>query len=129
MIFACQWSVHLLEHITTLPSHVQPSIPTGTLHYVIQKLHIQSHKLHCQLNYSLNLLPGAGCTDGEGIEQSWASLNPVTNSVKQMGLGPHHDTIDDHLDHGNWQKTVRLGEFLIIYFDGLQLNLWCQPFF
>ena len=84
--------------------------------------------LHCQLNYSLILLPGAGRTDGEGIEQSWASLNPVANSMKEMGPGAHHDTIGDHWGHGNWKKTVGLGEFLIIYFDGLLLNLWCQSF-
>ena len=36
----CQWSIHLLKHLAALPSHVWPIIPTGTLHYVILKLHI-----------------------------------------------------------------------------------------
>jgi hypothetical protein len=124
----CQWSIHLLERLAALPSHVRPIISTGTLHYVIPKLHIHSHKLNCQLNYSLNLLPGAGRTDGEGIERSWASLNPVANSTKEMGPGARHDTIDDHWGHWNWQKTVGLGAFLPLYFIWLNLNIGYQPF-
>jgi len=83
----CQWSIHLLERLAALPSHVRPIIPTGTLRYVIPKLHIHSHKLNCQLNYSLNLLPGAGRTDGEGIERFVASLNPSLTARKRMGPG------------------------------------------
>ena len=92
----CQWLIHPLERLAALPFHIQPIIPPGTLCYVIPKLHIHSHKLNCQLNYSLNLLPGAGKTVDKGIEWSWANLNPVTNNMKEMGPGACHDTIDNH---------------------------------
>lgn len=110
---ACQWSIHLLERMAALPSHIRPIIPSGTLRYAIPKLHIESHKLHCQLNYSLNLLPGAGRTDGEGIKRSWANMGLVANSTKEMGPGARHDTIDDHWGNWNWQKTVSLGKFIL----------------
>lgn len=109
----CQWSRHLEDRLKALPSHIQLNIPEGSLRYVIPKLHIGSHKLYCQLTYSLNFLPGVGRTDGEGIERSWAAMNPVANSTKEMGPGSRHDTLDDHWSFWNWRKIVTMGTYLI----------------
>ena len=105
----CQWHKGLLERVKTLPMHLHPIIPEGTLRYVIPKLHIYSHKLPCQTEFSLNLLPGCTRTDREGIEQTHSNMGPVCNSTKQMGPGSHHDTMDCHWAHWNWQKIVSLG--------------------
>lgn len=106
---ACQWSIHLLERLEALPAHVRPEIPEGTLKYAIPKLHIYSHKQPCQTDFSLNLLPGAGRTDGEAIERTHANTGPVCNSTKQMGPGARHDTMDCHWNHWNWQKFIGMG--------------------
>ena len=72
---------------------VHPGVAHGSMLYEWAKwadnpkLHIQSHKLNCQLNYSLNLLPGAGWTDGKDIKQLWASLNLVANGMKAHSGG------------------------------------------
>ncbi|KAF9505610.1 hypothetical protein BS47DRAFT_1433238 [Hydnum rufescens UP504] len=52
---------------------------------VILKFHLPVHKQQCHMKFSLNLRPGAGCMDGEGIEHNWANINPATNSTKEMG--------------------------------------------
>lgn len=108
---ACQWNIHLLERLASLPTHLRPVIPEGTLRYAIPKLHIYSHKLPCQTDYSLNLLPGAARTDGEGVERTHSNTGPVCNSTKQMGPGSRHDTMECHWAHWNWQKVVGMGTY------------------
>lgn len=81
----------------------------------IPKCHCPAHKLECQPQHSLNLLPGLGRTDGEGIERGWSELNGVGNSTKEMGPGSRHDTIDDHLTHHNWRKSVLLGMYIFCF--------------
>jgi len=106
---ACQWSVNLPECLAKLPSNIRPPA-LGSTDIVIPKLHVYSHKLNCQTDYSLNYLRGAGRTDGEGIERTHSNTGPVSASTKQMGPGYHHDSLDWHWTHWNWQKFVGLGK-------------------
>jgi hypothetical protein len=108
----CQWSVNLQEHLSELPSSICPSL--GSADFVIPKLHVYSHKLKCQTNYSLNYLPGAARTDGEGIERMHSNMGPVCASTKQMGPGYRHDCLDWQWTHWNWQKIVGLGMYCLI---------------
>ncbi|KAL0568455.1 hypothetical protein V5O48_013526 [Marasmius crinis-equi] len=57
-------------------------------------------------------MPGAGSTDGEGIERQWANLGPIGTSTREMGLGHHRETIDDHISSWNWKKIMCSGERL-----------------
>ncbi|KAL0564368.1 hypothetical protein V5O48_017677 [Marasmius crinis-equi] len=80
--------------------------------FVVPKLHIQGHRRPCQERFSLHLLPGAGQTDGEGIERQWASLGPIGTCTKEQGPGHRRETIDDHLGWWNWNKVITLGFLL-----------------
>ncbi|THU90019.1 hypothetical protein K435DRAFT_802306 [Dendrothele bispora CBS 962.96] len=90
----CQWHKHLAKRMESMPELVRVDVPARTMDYVIPKLHIHGHNLNCQLNFSLNYTPGVGRTDGK------------------MGPGTRHDTLDDHLHHWNWMKTIALGKIL-----------------
>jgi hypothetical protein len=118
---ACQWWVNLYECLNKLPAHIQPP-PIGTMDVVILKLHVYSHKLKCQMDYSLNLLCGAGHTDGEGIERTHSNTGPVCASTKQMGPGYCHDGLDWHWTHWNWQKIVGLGNYRRFSTSGLLVD-------
>jgi Kyakuja-Dileera-Zisupton transposase len=119
----CQWWRHLLERLALLPEHIRPTVIEGTLQFAIPKLHIYSHKeVPCQTDFSLNLMPGAGRTDGEGIERTHSNTGPVCNSTKQMGPGARHDTLDCHWAHWNWQKIVGMGASLCEYMDSPPAN-------
>jgi hypothetical protein len=114
---ACQWWINLLECLNKLPLHIRPP-PLGPTDVVIPKLHVYSHKLKCQTDYSLNYLDGAGHTDGEGIERTHSNTGPVCASTKQMGPGSHHDSLDWHWVHWNWQKIVGMGNCSHIFTNG-----------
>ncbi|KAJ7683544.1 hypothetical protein B0H17DRAFT_941748, partial [Mycena rosella] len=77
----CQWSRHLVDRLKELPPGVRLTLVLSLVRFVIPKLHIFSHKLLCQLFFSLNYTPGSACTDGKRIEQPWASIGPVATST------------------------------------------------
>ena len=90
----CQWSMKLLERMKCLPLLVQLHVILS-LTFVIPKLHIYSHKLKCQLNYSFYFHLGIGNTDGEGIERSHSYIGPLGTMTREMGPSSRHDTLDD----------------------------------
>ncbi|KAJ7747596.1 hypothetical protein B0H14DRAFT_3097001 [Mycena olivaceomarginata] len=100
----CQWWKFLLERMANLPPLALP--------VVILKMHIHAHTLGCQVKFLLNLVPGSGQTDGEGIECPWASISAITSSTRVSGPGARHDALDDHWNFWNWLKTIGLRKCL-----------------
>jgi hypothetical protein len=105
----CQWWKLLMERLRELPPLVRYFLILPMVVFVIPKLHIHAHTLTCNVLYSLNLVPGSGQTDGEGIERPWANIGGIASSTRIMGPGARHDTVDDHWGHWNWQKLISLG--------------------
>jgi hypothetical protein len=112
----CQWWKRLMERLAELPELVRCSLILPLIAFVIPKLHIHAHTILCHILYSLNLIPGSGQTDGEGIERPWANIGGIASSTRIMGPGARHDTVDDHWGNWNWQKLVGLGEFVCKHF-------------
>ncbi|KAJ7823928.1 hypothetical protein B0H13DRAFT_2375773 [Mycena leptocephala] len=108
----CQWWKKLMERLRELPELVRCFLILPMVAFVIPKLHIHAHTILCNTLYSLNLIPGSGQTDGEGIERPWANIGGIASSTRIMGPGARHDTVDDHWGHWNWQKLVSLPETL-----------------
>lgn len=106
---ACQWAVNFLRRLKEFPEHLQIELPVGELRFAIPKYHFNGHKEKDHTQYSLNLMPGAGRTDGEEIERTWPRHDGTATSTREMGPGFRHDTLEDHFGFGNWQKLVGLG--------------------
>ncbi|KAJ6568320.1 hypothetical protein DFH09DRAFT_917860 [Mycena vulgaris] len=107
----CQWWKNLLERLKLLPPLIQIHIILELFRFVIPKMHIHSHTMICQLLYSLNLIPGSGQTDGEGIERPWATIGGIARATRANGPGACADALDDHWNFWNWQKLIGLREF------------------
>ncbi|KAG1891797.1 uncharacterized protein F5891DRAFT_1197424 [Suillus fuscotomentosus] len=105
---ACQWKLNLTKRMNGLPEHLQMPAAVALAAFIsgIPKFHCPAHKEKCVIPHSLNLMPGIGRTDGEGIEHNWAEINRVANSTKEMGASYRHDVLDDHFGHHNWRKTL-----------------------
>lgn len=110
---ACQWSIHLAERLTHLPSHIQISLPPmpTELRYAIPKYHWRAHKEKDHHQYSLNLLPGVSRTCAETPESTWAKHEGTASSTREMGPGSRLDTLEDHFGFCNWRIVVNMGEF------------------
>ncbi|KAJ8494663.1 hypothetical protein ONZ45_g13153 [Pleurotus djamor] len=111
---ACQWTRNLGKRALAYPSEVVGSRfhqiqPT----YLVPKFHLYAHRDQCQVDFSFNLTPYVGRTDGESPERGWAAMNPVASSTKEMGPGSRRDTLDDHFGDYNWRKVITLHETLL----------------
>ncbi|KAF7346690.1 CxC2 domain-containing protein [Mycena sanguinolenta] len=104
----CQWYKNLVARMKELPPLVRFVLILKLFRFVIPKMHIKGHQLACQEEFSLNLVPGSGQTDGEGIERPWASIGAIATSTRVSGPGARHDALDDHWNFWNWLKTINL---------------------
>ncbi|KAJ8695381.1 hypothetical protein PTI98_007984 [Pleurotus ostreatus] len=105
---ACQWKANFPTRMLAFPSSLRIADAVH-VDFAIPKCHLLAHQTPCQTPHSLNLKPGVGRTDGEGIERDWSMINPAANSTKEMGAGSRHNTLDDLFSHHNWMKTTGLG--------------------
>ncbi|KAJ7642666.1 hypothetical protein DFH06DRAFT_1137218 [Mycena polygramma] len=108
----CQWWLYLFDRLSKLPPLVRLHVILKLCRFVIPKMHIHAHTLACQVKFSLNLVPGSGQTDGEGIERPWASIGAIATSTRVSGPGARHDALDDHWNFWNWLKTIGLASIL-----------------
>ncbi|KAJ6508194.1 hypothetical protein C8R45DRAFT_1207936 [Mycena sanguinolenta] len=89
---ACIWKVKLVERLKNLPPNVRLTLVLALVRFAIPKMHINAHKLRCQLLYSLNLILGSAQVDAEAIERAWAAIGGFS--------------------YWNWQKLVGIVELL-----------------
>ncbi|KAJ7059369.1 hypothetical protein C8F01DRAFT_1255069 [Mycena amicta] len=111
---ACQWKQHLRERVLNIldDSNIPTSLDQFDIQFGLPVWHAAAHEETCQATNSLSYAVGVGRTDGEGIERTWAVLNPIGFATKEMGQGNRHDTIEDKVDHINFEKNVGQGETL-----------------
>ncbi|KAF8215246.1 hypothetical protein K438DRAFT_1955238 [Mycena galopus ATCC 62051] len=122
----CQWFKNLEERLLLLPPLVRLQACMAIMRFVIPKLHIKGHLGDCQIEFSLNYVPGSAQTDGEGIERPWANIGGVASSTREMGPGSREDTLNCHWGYWNWEKILGLAERLRTRTDKAQLEYASQ---
>ena len=103
----CQWSKNLYTRMEEFPEHMRISegVKVGV---GVPSWHINGHRKKCQDDYNLGYMKGTGRTCGEEIETSWSHTNALGASVREMGPGAHHETLNDHWNGWNYRKVVGL---------------------
>ncbi|KAF8217898.1 hypothetical protein K438DRAFT_1747154 [Mycena galopus ATCC 62051] len=112
---ACQWKINLIlraqkiRETATLPTRLEDF----EIVFALPVWHAAAHEIEYQTQYSQSYTEGVGRMDREGIERTWAILNPLGFSTKEMGNGACHDAIEDKVDHVNFEKSVGQGDTLV----------------
>ena len=101
----CQWSQNLQSRMGDFPEHMRITEDVN-VEVGIPSWHITGHGKKCQDNYNLGYMKGTGRTCGEEIESSWSHTNPLAASVREMGPGVRHETLNDHWNGWNHRKVV-----------------------
>ncbi|KAF8122736.1 hypothetical protein K438DRAFT_1603507 [Mycena galopus ATCC 62051] len=111
---ACQWKINLLPRAEKIKetTNLRPRLDEYEIVFALPVWHAAAHEIECQTQNSLSYAEGVGRTDGEGIERTWAVLNPLGFSTKEMGNGARHDAIEDKVDHLNFEKNIGQGDTL-----------------
>ncbi|KAJ7152150.1 hypothetical protein C8R43DRAFT_1127232 [Mycena crocata] len=110
---ACQYYKNFWDRMRKLPEYLHLNIPESNLFFYVPNFHLPPHKEECHAPFSLHFGPGAGLSNGEGIEQNWENSNGAASQTKQMGPGSRQDTLDDILGAHNYRKTLALGRILL----------------
>lgn len=113
----CQWNVNLASRISKYPDRLKFNLTDGrTVNFVVPSFHLLAHGYSCQLLYAFPFLRGLGRTCGEGIEQNWASSNPLSASTQEMTPQQRDDVLHDHWGGANQRKKIGLGVYLRLLF-------------
>lgn len=109
---ACQWQINLPVHAKKIAEStgITTVLNDFEIQFALPVWHAVAHEVSCQTQNSLSFAVGVGRTDGEGIERTWAVLNSVGFSTKEMGDGARHDAIENKIDHVNFEKNIGQGE-------------------
>ncbi|KAJ7303441.1 hypothetical protein DFH08DRAFT_977124 [Mycena albidolilacea] len=109
---ACQWYKNLWGRMAIFPAEAQQSGEKKFV-FLVPKFHLPAHTEECNVNFSFNLTPSVGLTDGEAPERRWADANRLANSTSISGPGARRDTLDTHFQYSNWKKITKLGTVLL----------------
>ncbi|KAK0474993.1 hypothetical protein EDD18DRAFT_1367412 [Armillaria luteobubalina] len=109
----CQWHKNLWKQIEQYGPELALPIKPDNVIILVPKFHLPAHISECQEEFSFNLEPKVGTSDGEAPERGWAASNLVASSTKEMGPGSRRDTLDDHWGDNNWRKCVNIGISLL----------------
>ena len=112
----CQFIIYAAEQMEEYPEDLRTELADfkKELLYAIGKLHWHGHKPKGHSRYSLNYIPGAARTDGEGIERRWWDIQPLASSTRMMGPGGRQGALNDTWGFANWVKLIGLGMCLAI---------------
>ena len=78
---------------------------TTSLEVGIPSWHINGHGDNCKA-FSLGYMDGVGRTCGEEVETTWAQTNALGTSIREMGPGARHETLNDQWCGLNFRKIV-----------------------
>lgn len=108
---ACQYSKNFAKRGSDFPPcmRLQPETAEN-LRWAIPKKHWPNHGRKDHSQYSFNFIRWVGRTYGEGIEASWAHMNAVSMSTKEMAPSARQEVLDDHWSAWNWHKIRNFGE-------------------
>lgn len=104
----CKWGKYFVRRVQASP-HLE--IPTGVEFLkAIGDFHVKGHVKKCFPRFSLSFIKGAGVIDGEILETLWSELNQSSRSTRGATLAHRSEILDDHMNHSNWKKMLRIGE-------------------
>ncbi|RXW21399.1 hypothetical protein EST38_g4451 [Candolleomyces aberdarensis] len=128
----CQWSINFVSRCHKYPPNPILGNPALSIKYLVPKFHLPAHVDKCRTNFSFNLTPHVGRTDGEAPERGWSGSNELAYSTREMGPGSRRDTLDDFFGDTNWDKSTRLASSLVdraieaVKIRKVQVSAWQQ---
>ena len=101
----CQWSKNFLLCMEKFPEEMKLN-PNMAIDVVVPSWHINGHGDKCRFTFCLSYMPGIGRTCGEEVETTWAETNSLGTSIREMGPGARHETLNDHWCGFNFRKII-----------------------
>jgi Kyakuja-Dileera-Zisupton transposase len=100
----CQWCKNFRRRMEALADDLKVD-PATFVEVGIPSWHINGHGEKCK-TFCLSYMDGVGRTCGEEVETTWAQTNALGTSVREMGPGARHETLNDQWCGWNFRKIV-----------------------
>ena len=101
----CQWSRNLRRRMEEYPDDMKIN-PNIAIDVGVPSWHINGHGDTCRSDFCMGYMPGVGRTCGEEVETTWAQTNSLATSIREMGPGARHETLNDQWCGLNFRKIV-----------------------
>jgi Kyakuja-Dileera-Zisupton transposase len=101
---SCQWCKNFQRRMEGLADNLKLD-PATSIEVRIPSWHINGHGENCK-TFCLSYMDGVGRTYGEEVETTWAQTNALGASVREMGPGACHETLNDQWCGWNFWKIV-----------------------
>jgi hypothetical protein len=120
----CQWCKNVQRRMEELPDDLKLDLTT-MVKVGIPSWHINGHGKNCK-TFCLSYMDGVGRTCGEEVEMTWAQMNALGTSVREMGPGARHETLNDQWCGSNFQKIIAF-RMRLHYWDQMSANRNFRP--
>ncbi|KAI0245468.1 hypothetical protein BJV78DRAFT_1356698 [Lactifluus subvellereus] len=111
----CQWCKNFWHHMEEFADDLKLD-PATLVEVGIPSWHINGHGDNCK-TFCLGYMDGVGRTCGEEVETTWAQTNALGTSIREMGPGAHHETLNDQWCGWNFRKVVGFRMLSSLYRD------------
>ncbi|KIY61186.1 hypothetical protein CYLTODRAFT_405693 [Cylindrobasidium torrendii FP15055 ss-10] len=109
----CQWKIHLFDRLEGMPDFMRTrQEDRPDIEISLPVWHGRGHRNGCEPAETLRNKPGAGMTDGEGVERVWSVTNQRAYATREMQPDTRHASLEDHFDRHNFQMNLRLSNIL-----------------
>ncbi|KIO16043.1 hypothetical protein M407DRAFT_36243, partial [Tulasnella calospora MUT 4182] len=108
---ACKYGVNFMSRCCNKAcSFVLIPTNNGDINIIfcVNKFHQESHDDDCAAKNALDYTKFVGRTCGEGVETIWAKMNWLRYSTREMSAASRIETLSEHFNDWNWQKTIGL---------------------
>lgn len=105
----CQWWKNFRRRAEEFPDEMKLD-PNMQIDVGIPSWHINGHGENCKSTFCFSFMPGVGRTCGEEVETSWAQTNSLSTSIREMGPGARHETLNDQWCGMNFRKITGFRE-------------------
>ncbi|KIO21916.1 hypothetical protein M407DRAFT_62925, partial [Tulasnella calospora MUT 4182] len=109
---ACKYGINFMSQCCNKDcSFVLIPTDNGDINIVfcVNKFHQESHDDDCTTKNALDYTKFVGHTCGKGVETIWAKMNWLRYSTREMSAASWIETLSEHFNDWNWQKTISLG--------------------
>ncbi|EJD40498.1 hypothetical protein AURDEDRAFT_30569, partial [Auricularia subglabra TFB-10046 SS5] len=86
---------------------IMPPSLESRIMFATSAMHAYAHEWECQLVFSPRLKPGAGLTDGEGVERLWSKLRKLIGILRHCSKNRRLVLLDRHME---WIAETMLPE-------------------
>ena len=68
-------------------------------------------------------MEGASQVEGKILKTLWSRMDEIARLSQSMSIAHHQETVDEHINDNNWQKTIQMGIYPLLWFNLMRVEI------